>query len=198
MKELQDIQISWTKNLRESFKTILGEDSQSFKEIHNSLAPIVQAGINQGVPAALESAWRTDVSERAAAGGTQLAQAVSQGMAARAGGAGAASAGMSSGALAEVMADIGFKTKQSEMAGQREVTEKSYEYGRQNYEMAVKGMIEAPSIYGNLPGMASNVTGASTAAAQTAKDINEAKMAPWGMVAGIAGQALGGLASGGL
>src|SRR2546425_4099511 len=192
-KQIGEQQISFMKDLRKTFQDVFGDDSKVFKELHDSLAPIVQRGINAGVPAAVESAWRTSASERWSARGTQLAQTVSQNMAARGGGN---ISGASSGALASVLAEIGQKTMEGELGEQREITEKGYEYGRQNYEFAMKGLMESPNVFGNLPGIAGQVTNASEAAEHTQKDITEAKMAPWSAVAGIVGQAAGGLTGG--
>src|SRR5437879_4796229 len=166
MKELGNSQMNFFKELRGTYAKIFGEDSKVFSELHDSLAPIVERGINAGVPAAVDSAWRTSASERWSSRGTQLAQTVSQNMAARGGGN---ISGASTGALAAVLGEVGQKTVEGELGEQREITEKGYEYGRQNYEFAMKGLMESPNVFGNLPGMAHATTESSEAAEHTQK-----------------------------
>jgi len=192
-KQLRNLQLEFTKDLAAKFKQVYGKNLDLYDQLHKSFGKTMEAGINQGIPAAVDSAWRTSAHEEAAAGKTEMAQTLAQTIAARGGGS---IGGATTPAMIQAQEESGQKFLEGDLKAQRDITMKEYELGRQNYEFAASGMMNLPSILKGSEGFAGAEISSAGQTEGIIKDINASKFSWLSPILGLAGAAAGGMVGG--
>jgi hypothetical protein len=177
--------------LRDNLAEFAGTNQGILKDLMAELTPIASAGPGQfGFSPAEETALRTSATENLAAASRNATNSYRSAMASAGGG----NLHLPSGSEAAINASLAEDAASKQAAAQLGITEKGYDIGRQNWEMATQGLASAPGQLENPVTSAGNaaVGGGQVeqSGAQAITDANNAWMAP---VAGLIGGVAGGL-----
>jgi hypothetical protein len=171
---------------------VFGENSSLYNNLLTSLEPILNAGPNQQGFSAPELA---NLNTEATSGVASDYQAAATAARASAAGEGGGNAAIPSGVEAQQQAEVANAAAGKEASEQQQITASNYATGRQNYEGAVTGLMNAGSVFSPSISLMGQATAGGTAAANTADQIAKAKFAPFGALMGALGGIGGALAN---
>lgn len=179
--------------LADQAKQEFGSSSSVFQDLYNTFAPTVAAGPNQQGFSAPEKA---SLDSSAITNGGQASRNASQAVRESNAAVGGGNIALPSGA--EVGRNIAIANAGAARTADslNQIDQTNYEVGRQNYDKAVAGLEQAPSVFGT-PNQGGGVaTEAGSAASKTASDIaaadNSWESAVIGGLSGVAGSVVTG------
>lgn len=185
---IQQQQASFSKQLTQQASQVFGNSSSVFNDLIGTLAPMVAAGPSQeGFSAAEKSNLDSQaITETGVAYRNAAAAVGNTDSAIRGGNDPDVTGGMTTAKNLSVANAAAAQTS-SDLS---KINQADYTQGQQNYQNAVTGMMNAPSVFNPATSAAGTVTNAQAGAAKTANDIATQDNS-W--VQGVTG-ALGGLA----
>jgi len=193
--QLQNEQMNAYSTLESYAQQEFGDASALFQDFKTDFTPIMNAGPNQLGESTQESAAinsATINNEAAANRNAQLAAGTNLNA------VGGGNEFVPQGATAATRAAINAQSAQATASQLTQNLVQNYELGRQNWQVAAQELSGATNTFNPATSGAGAATGAGSAAGTTAEQVEQANMAPYSLVASLAGSALGGLASGGL
>jgi hypothetical protein len=132
--------------LTTQFQQFAGENQEILGQLTKNLSPIQEAGPSQfGLSPAQEAAERTGTAEQLTAAGSQVSNAIRGAIASKGGGTNP----LPSGSLASIEGALAQDTAVKEALAQSKITERGYDIGRENWQFATKGLMEAPGALEN-------------------------------------------------
>ena len=196
-REIASSQQSFMNQLDSDFASNFGAQSDIYKNLTQSLTPMLEAGPNQqGFSPAENAALNTQAINTTGANYRNAAQAVGGQLAGRGlpGGSGDGS-GLESGIDQQIKGNLAGQAAGQLSSEQNQITQANYAQGRQNFFGAEAGLGGVASGL-NPTGLAGQATSAGDAAATSANNIAAANAAPWNavgkLVGGVAGDLIGG------
>lgn len=173
------------KVLQSAYQTEFGEDQQIFKQAMQVFEPIAAAGPDQQQPADVTAAERTQSMEAASTAAGQASATIGNELASRGGG----QSFEPSGAEGELKSEIAIGAEKQNADEQQQITQKSYDVGRQNWLAAEQGMMNLPGVISGATGAGESVTGGEVAAGNQANTIAAQGNSWMGLLGGLAGSA---------
>ena len=190
-KEIASSQQSFMNQLNADFAQNFGAQSDIYKNLTQSLTPMLEAGPNQqGFSPEERAALNTSAINTTGANYRNAAQAVGGQLAGR-----GDDSGIESGVDQQIKGNLAGQAAGQLSTEQNQITQADYAQGRQNFFGAEAGLGGVASGL-NPTGLAGQATSAGDAAATSANNIAAANAAPWNavgkLVGGVAGDLLGG------
>jgi hypothetical protein len=194
--DAQAAQASFYTQATQQASQVFGAGSQVYQQLQSTFAPTVAAGPDQqGFSATELSNLNSQAVTQGGVAARNAEQAAGESIAAQGGGN---IAGLTSGTNAGVKANIDISAAENTANNLSQITASNYATGRQNYDTAVAGLEQAPSVYGTSTGATTAATGAGVASANTANQIASQNQSWVQAVTGALGGVAGSFASGGL
>ena len=188
-KSIEQSQQSFMAQAQQQASTVFGAASQVFQGLMSTFAPIVAAGPSQrGFSQAENAALQSQAITNAGVSFRNAKQALGENLAAAGGGNTALPSGVAANEELQ-LAEAGANNTANQL---NQITEANYATGRQNYQNAVQGELNATNVYGAATGAVSGANQAGSDAATSANNIAQADNSWMQMVGG----ALGGVAGG--
>lgn len=193
-KQIEASQSAFYDTMRKESSDVFGMNSKLYQQLVSAFQPIFDKGPGQkGFSDEESAALHTQATEGVARNYQAASKAVREQQAAEGGG----NVNIPSGQESEIKAELAGSAAAQESSEASQITEADYETGRQNWESAKQGMLEAGTVMNGGAAYAGAATDAGSAASKTANEISQANNSWMGAVGGMLGTAVGGWASGG-
>jgi hypothetical protein len=192
-KQIEQGQQTLFNTASQQAKDVFGDSSTTFNDLMDTFAPTVAAGPNQaGFSATEDAALKSGAITNTGQAYRNASTAVKEANAAVGGGNEYLPGGAEIGKNIEVANEGAARTA----SALNQIDEANYATGRQNYDTAVAGMEQAPSVFNTASTSTNAATGSGEAAANTANQIaqqnNSWVSAVTGAVGGLAGDVVTG------
>lgn len=178
-------QMTAYQTMQQEANSVFGENSALYKDMIAAFEPILNAGPNQeGFSPGENAALNTEASQGVASNYQNAEKGVRESGAAAGGG----NDYIPSGQESEEEAQVGEAAAGQESAEQNQITEANYATGRQNWEAAESGLVNAGSVFAPSESLYGDSTSAGSAASTTQNQIAQENQSWMGAVGGMVGQ----------